>query len=222
MCFCSATTESINAVLAEKSRENSELQVKLNEITDKYDNELEEVMRQNEALMAKYTELEAQSDEQRVLLEEQNAQLDSRTAKELQQQKADLVRLTNELSEYRAKYDEVRLAHQASESRAQTLGDLVKQLKKGSSADELGELMSVTDMKAKLLALTKEKDRLTDKLEGELDARKLLEDHVKVVGEEVSALRQGFNLAEKDKLEAQTRLEVLSTYFKEKETQLQR
>lgn len=209
-------------MLAEKSRENSELQVKLNEITDKYDNELEEVMRQNEALMGKYTELEAQSDEQRAIFEEQNAQLESRTAKELKKQTEELVRLTKELNEYRGKYDEIRMAHQTSESRVQTLGDLVKQLKKGSSADELGELMDVTDIKAKLLALTKEKDRLTDKLEGELDARKLLEDHVKVVGEEVSSLRQGFNLAEKDKLEAQTRLEVLSTYFKDKETQLQK
>lgn len=50
----------------------------------------------------------------------------------------------------------------------------------------------------------------------------MLEDHVKTVSEEVSNLRQEYNLAEKERLEAQTRLEVLSGYFKDKETQLQK
>lgn len=82
--------------------------------------------------------------------------------------------------------------------------------------------MTTADMKTKLLAMTKEKESLVDRLDGEVDARKLLEDHVKVVSEEVSSLRQEYSQAEKDKLEAQTRLEVLSTYFKDKEMQLQK
>lgn len=39
---------------------------------------------------------------------------------------------------------------------------------------------------------------------------------------EVEKLKQDFNQSEKDKLEAQTRLEVLSNYFKDKENQLQK
>lgn len=39
---------------------------------------------------------------------------------------------------------------------------------------------------------------------------------------ELEKLKQAYNQSEKDKLEAQTRLEVLSNYFKEKETQLQK
>jgi hypothetical protein len=35
-------------------------------------------------------------------------------------------------------------------------------------------------------------------------------------------LRKSYEEAEKEKIEAQTRLEVLSNYFKEKETQLQK
>lgn len=50
----------------------------------------------------------------------------------------------------------------------------------------------------------------------------MLEDHVKIVSEEVSSLKQEYTQSEKEKLEAQTRLEVLSGYFKEKETQLQK
>lgn len=39
---------------------------------------------------------------------------------------------------------------------------------------------------------------------------------------EIEALKEEHHKAEKDKMEAQTRLEVLSGYFKEKETQLQK
>lgn len=101
------------------------------------------------------------------------------------------------------------------------LDNLLKQLKNEEGV-ELDDLMSTADMKTKLLALTKERESLIDRLEGEADARKLLEDHVKVVSDEVSSLRQEYSVAEKDKLAAQTRLEVLSTYFKDKEMQLQK
>jgi hypothetical protein len=45
---------------------------------------------------------------------------------------------------------------------------------------------------------------------------------VKVINEEVTRLRGSYKEAEKEKIEAQTRLEVLSNYFKEKETHLQK
>lgn len=213
--FYKATTVSINALLAEKSRENSELQIKLSEISSKYETELDELMKQNETLDSEYTQLKKDYDEQKL-------QLDITINKEVTAKVTQLEALKKELKEIQKQYDEIRLANQTSESRVQTLEDLLKQLKKGGSADELDALMDVANLKSTIIALTKEKDRLADKLDGELDARKLLEDHVRVVSEEVSTLRQGFNLAEKDKLEAQTRLEVLSTYFKEKETQLQK
>jgi uncharacterized protein YutD len=43
-----------------------------------------------------------------------------------------------------------------------------------------------------------------------------------VISEEVTRLRGNYEESEKEKIEAQTRLEVLSNYFKEKETQLQK
>jgi len=45
---------------------------------------------------------------------------------------------------------------------------------------------------------------------------------MKNVNSEVVKLRESFETAEKEKVEAETRLTVLSTYFKEKETQLQK
>lgn len=47
-------------------------------------------------------------------------------------------------------------------------------------------------------------------------------EHVKLIREEIASVTKQYELAERDKTEAQTRLEVLSNYFKEKETQLQK
>ncbi|XP_046388781.1 transport and Golgi organization protein 1 isoform X2 [Ischnura elegans] len=88
--------------------------------------------------------------------------------------------------------------------------------------DELKNILNFGKLKAELTAVSKERDNLKEKLQGEEDARRLLEDHVKVIREEVEKLRKCHEAAEREKVEAQTRLEVLSSYFKEKESQLQK
>lgn len=125
------------------------------------------------------------------------------------------------MSDLRKKYEDILQSNHTNEARVEVLDNLIKKLKKEEGVD-FDDFMATADMKTKLLALTKEKESLIDRLDGEVDARKLLEDHVKVVSEEVSSLRQEYSQAEKDKLEAQTRLEVLSAYFKDKENQLQK
>lgn len=208
------TTAAINALLAEKSRENSELQVKLADVSDKYDSELAEVVNQNETLVSDYNQVQLELDE----LRKQYTHDAEHLAKS---NEAKLQSVTTELAELKITHEEIRVANVSYDARIQVLDQLVKELRSGQPFDT-SALMDSAKHKTELVALSKEKERLADKLEGEQDARKLLEDHVKVIGEEMNTLRQGFSLAEKDKLEAQTRLEVLSTYFKEKETQLQK
>lgn len=50
----------------------------------------------------------------------------------------------------------------------------------------------------------------------------MFEQQLQLSNNENEKLKHDFHQSEKDKLEAQTRLEVLSNYFKEKETQLQK
>lgn len=82
--------------------------------------------------------------------------------------------------------------------------------------------MNVANIKTNLLAAVKEKDQLAERLDAESQAKSLLEDHVKTTNEEVQRLKKEFNEMEKEKLEAQTKLGILQSYFKEKETQLQK
>lgn len=228
-----ATTESINALLAEKSRENSELQIILSEKSIQFESELESLQNLTDRLSAENTDLKQQVEEGATELEQRfnremkvshwirDSNCDNLTVINSQTKSAEFNKINKELSELRKKHDEICLSNHTNEARVQVLDNLLKQLKKEEGID-LDDLMSTADVKTKLLALTKERESLVDRLEGEVDARKLLEDHVKVVSEEVSSLRQEYSQAEKDKLEAQTRLEVLSTYFKDKEMQLQK
>lgn len=228
-----ATTESINALLAEKSRENSELQILLSEKSIQFESELESLQNLTDRLAVENTDLKQQVEEGEKELEHRfnremkvnywinSVKLKCFNCNEFQTKSAELNKVHKELSELRKKYNEISQSNHTNEARVQVLDNLLKQLKKEEGVD-LDDLMSTADMKTKLLALTKERESLIDRLEGEVDARKLLDDHVKVVSEEVSSLRQEYSQAEKDKLEAQTRLEVLSTYFKDKEMQLQK
>lgn len=47
-------------------------------------------------------------------------------------------------------------------------------------------------------------------------------EHMKLVKEEVSSLSEQCKIAEKEKRDAETRLEVISNFFKEKEAQRQK
>lgn len=199
--------------MAEKSRENSELQVLLSEQCGKFGKEFQELERNYEELKTNKKDLEEE------LLETKET-LETELKKITQEKSHDYTRLTKDLSTLQLRCESLNKALRKSESKVQALEDCLKDLK--GSSREYKELMDVANLRADLLALTKEKETFKDSLENEIDARKLLEDHVKTVTEEMSKLKQEFNQAEKDKLEAETRLEVLSTYFNNKETQLQK
>lgn len=210
-----ATTFSINNLLAEKSRENSELQVLLAEKNSKFETEIEELLKLNDVLKMEKDSIEGE-------LREKIHSLETQLNRELESKASELTKLSKEHTELKSKYDSIVAKCRLSEARADALEDTLKKLKHIDGKVDLKAVIEATDANGKLLALSRENESLKDQLEGENDARNLLKDHVKVVGDEITRLRAEYNQAEKDKLEAQTRLEVLSNYFKEKETQLQK
>lgn len=210
-----ATTFSINNLLAEKSRENSELQVLLAEKNGKFEMEIEELLKLNDVLKIEKESIEGE-------LRENIHSLETQLNRELETKVSELTKLRKDHVELKAKFESISSKYQLSEARADALEDSLKKLKQIDGKADLKTVIEATDANAKLLALSRENESLKEKLEGENDARNLLEDHVKVIGDEITGLRAEYNQAEKDKLEAQTRLEVLSNYFKEKETQLQK
>lgn len=209
------TIFSMNEALAVKSRENSEMQIQISELTTKleeceqiYTQELEDGRLERSTILLDLDNLKKESDIQvNNLIEERNSEIS---------------RLNRELTTYSNQYEEVKKKLSAAESKYLGLEETLGELKKSSKPGDFKNIMDVADLKADLLAVSKEKSYLQDRYQNEAESRKLLEDRIKSITEELSSLKQEFSLAEKDKLEAQTRLEVLSNYFKDKETQLQK
>uniref|UniRef100_A0A182RBM9 SH3 domain-containing protein n=1 Tax=Anopheles funestus TaxID=62324 RepID=A0A182RBM9_ANOFN len=208
------TILSMNASLAEKSRENSELQIAIGNQTGKFNERLEELEKARAELTDRRKQLE---EEVASLQSEQRTKVDSMR----KETGAEIDRLTKELKIAQSKADESRKALVAMEAKCEALEECIKEVKSDGGNTGKGMIDSI-ELKAQIALLTKEKVNMQDKLQGEIIARQLVEDHMKMVNEEISTLKREYGKAEKDKLEAETRLEVLSSYFKDKETQLQK
>lgn len=201
--------------MAEKSRENSELQVMLSEQTTQYEQNLTDLQKLNEQYQLEKSAIENQLEKSTQLIEIQ-------LKNEIKCKNTEIESFNNDFNTLKKNYNTVVIKLEASEARVKILEDIINKFNTDSSSTEFVDLLDSVNLKTKLLEATKERDLLRDDLDGELTSRKLLDDHVKNVSAEVASLRQEYNQAEKDKLEAQTRLEVLSAYFKDKEMQLQK
>ncbi|KAL6435813.1 hypothetical protein ACFW04_005586 [Cataglyphis niger] len=100
------------------------------------------------------------------------------------------------------------------------LMEVVSQIK--SNNLDLEKLYDVSRIKIDALQLREERDELKMRLSDIEGAHQLLEEHMKVVKEEIIALSDQCKIAEKEKKDAETRLEVLSKFFKEKEAERQK
>ncbi|XP_076276948.1 transport and golgi organization 1 isoform X2 [Lasioglossum baleicum] len=100
--------------------------------------------------------------------------------------------------------------------------DLMDVINQSNSNLDLDKLYNVTHIKAEAKALLEERNELKIRLTEVEGAHNLLEEHMEVIKEEVSTLSEQCKAAEKEKKDAETRLEVLSNFFKEKEAQRQK
>ncbi|CRL00820.1 CLUMA_CG014071, isoform A [Clunio marinus] len=208
------TIFTMNEALATKSRENSELQVQLSEISSRFNAEFQVTQQKVDSVALERSNLQIE-------LENLKRESDIQVNQLIEERNNEVTRLNGELTSYAKKFEEKLKSLNAAESKVQSLEECLNAVKKDSKDGSFKDIFDVADLKADLLAVTKEKNNLQEKLQSEKDARKLLEDRVQLISDEMSKLKKEFGNAEKEKLEAQTRLEVLSTYFKEKETQLQ-
>lgn len=203
----------MNETLAAKSRENTELQIQLAEFNNKTIKDIETYQQEIDAIALERSNLQLE-------LENLKRESDIQVNQIVEERNSEVTRLNSELTSYAGKFEETKKLLNSSEARVQALEECVEVMKKGKGGD-FKNILDVADLKADLLAVTKEKSTLQEQLQSERDARKLLDDRVKGVSDEMSSLKKEFGVAEKEKLEAQTRLDVLSTYFKETETRLQ-
>ncbi|XP_011139068.1 transport and Golgi organization protein 1 isoform X1 [Harpegnathos saltator] len=123
----------------------------------------------------------------------------------------------NELStEKSALYKELR----GKEIEVNELVEVINQI--NSNSLDLEKLYEVSRVKTEAAQLREERNELKMRLSDVEGAHQLLEEHMKLVKEEIAGLSEQCKMAEKEKKDAETRLEVLSKFFKEKEAERQK
>ncbi|XP_041352768.1 transport and Golgi organization protein 1 homolog isoform X2 [Gigantopelta aegis] len=99
--------------------------------------------------------------------------------------------------------------------------DFIKE-NQASIEEKIQAMIDVSKVNASLRAAEEEKNTLENKLQIELEARKEVEDQLEKSRRDMEMMQTDKMKAERQNQEAQTKLNVLSNYFKEKEMQMQR
>ncbi|XP_063704120.1 transport and Golgi organization protein 1-like isoform X2 [Culicoides brevitarsis] len=207
------TIESMTEALATKSRENSELQVQLSEISSTLGVEVKTLKARNDDVELEKICIENELKNLKKSVAEQIESLEKSKIEEIERIKQKLARKEKEALELHQKY-------RTSEAKIQALNEMINESK--TNGGDVGDMLDSIDAKAELILVAKERDTLKEQLNAEVNSKKSMENYVKTVGDEIEKLKKEFSVAEKEKLEAQTKLDVLSSYFRQKESELQR
>ncbi|KMY88564.1 transport and Golgi organization protein 1 [Drosophila simulans] len=204
----------INNSLAEKSRENSELQYTFTEATTRLNSELKTLQEDN-------YELEMEKSKLQTRLQEIQAETETELAKALEARNYEMQKLQNQIVELTAKWEREHGDLQTSLAKIEALEDCLKAVRKDANLN-VQELITSAKTRGELNAVHKKLVELQSKVEQEAAHKQRLESQLQQSSQDVEQLKQDFNQSERDKLEAQTRLEVLSGYFREKENELKK
>ncbi|XP_064622641.1 melanoma inhibitory activity protein 2-like [Lineus longissimus] len=88
--------------------------------------------------------------------------------------------------------------------------------------EKVAAMINVSRMNAILQQVEEDKAALQQKVVIEMESRQEMEEQVKQIKQEMEELKMNHSKAEKESTEAMTKLSVLSSYFKEKEIQMQK
>ncbi|XP_034943993.1 transport and Golgi organization protein 1 isoform X2 [Chelonus insularis] len=124
------------------------------------------------------------------------------------------------LSEITKQQKTLKIQLKSKEMEIKDLSEVVK--KSDINSIDLNKLSNVSQMKAEINQLKEERDDLKIKLTEIEGAHNLLEEHSRSINKEIESLTDQVKMAIKEKNEAETRLEVLTKFFQEKETERQK
>ncbi|XP_065332144.1 transport and Golgi organization protein 1 isoform X1 [Cloeon dipterum] len=219
-----ATISSMNQTLNLKTQENETLRLELTAANDKIldlELDIDGISKNLSTLQDEKLKLKRELEENCCTLANQLQE-----ATNLREVEVDAVKKKLDASETSLKEVQNALKHRNSELEAlkESISKLstLKEDNSDKANRKLEAMLDVSKVQAELKLLISERDVLKERLQCEEDARQLLEDHMKMVKDEVQKLHEKGEAAEKEKQDALTRLEVLSEYFKEKEAQLQK
>lgn len=133
---------------------------------------------------------------------------------------SELTRLTDETRDLKNRLEDATRQLQVKTNEHDLLKESVNNIGEGNKAAE--SLFDLASLRAELMQLQADKLDLTRRVQSECAERTECEKQAKVFGQEARVLREKYEEVDRDRLETQTKLEVLSNYFKDREAQLQK
>ncbi|BES94299.1 SH3 [Nesidiocoris tenuis] len=134
--------------------------------------------------------------------------------KSIEESTAARAKLENECTQLKKEKETICIEKEILESSLQKYQRL-------QPSQSLDEWLDAKEVRVALLACEKRIDEFKEKEESLVKEKSTLEDKLRIMQNDIEQLNENYEKAEKEKVEAFTRLQVLSDYFKEKETQLQ-
>lgn len=208
------TINSVNESLNEKSTENHELRLEL-EISNKKVTELQAEL---DKMVLNLLKIEEEKEIQQNTLEAEVSALKQQFAKLVDQSNAESAHLRNEIQQLQHLLSEAQRNVDLKTNELNLLKDTVADF----NPETIQSLLEVNGIKAELMQLKRENQLLSEHLQQEREEKNSVEKRAEATIEEIQKLRERYEKSDKEKLEAQTKLQVLSVYFKEKEAQLQK
>lgn len=129
----------------------------------------------------------------------------------------------DEINSLKTRFSEVQRNLDVKTNEYDILKDNFNQIKMiKNNTEALESLINASSMKAELQQLQRDNQLLNDLLKQEQQTKFTLEKQIEIALQEAQSYRAKYDEADKGKLEARTKLDVLSNYFKEKEAHLQK
>lgn len=214
-----STINNMNATLNTKNMDNELLQTELSVANNK----IEELKVELDKMVVNLLSVQEEKCKNETEFKEETRLLRQEFEEKIKLINSELVIIKEENNKLREKSESLKRALELKTNEYSVLKESMNELKVvNTNKESLAALLDVSKIKAEVQQLREEKHALTEKLHSEKESKLVTEKQVQVVMQEMQILKDKYEEADRDKVEAQTRLDVLSTYFNDRETQLQK
>uniref|UniRef100_A0A1Y1L8G7 SH3 domain-containing protein n=1 Tax=Photinus pyralis TaxID=7054 RepID=A0A1Y1L8G7_PHOPY len=202
-----------------KETENHELRLEV----DINNTKVTELQSELNKMALTLLKLEEDKDTSQSMYENELDSLRDELANRQSQQTKETNKFNDQMKDLTDKYEEVKRNFELKSNEYRLLKENVSQIKKlANNSDGVKSLLDVTAIQAELLQLRSDKQLLMEQLQVQSNNCSTLESRYETVLQDCSSFKEKYDLADREKVEAVTKLEVLDKYFKEREAQLQR
>lgn len=213
------TINAINGTLNIKDTENHELKLEL-EICNKKVTQLQTEL---DKMVENLLKIEDEKENTQSSLENDITKLQEKLHKTASTMASDNQKLTEEINQFRVKYRETHRNLELKSNEYNLLKNNLTELKGAKNNKEMiKSILDVSAFKAEHEQLQRENKILTDQLKQEQEDKFNIQKQLENTNLEATGLKRKYEEADKHRLEAETKLEVLRNYFSEKEAQLQK